>query len=91
MRIQFEAGTGNHFTGGVNYLISEDRTLYAECAVPEDASDDYGYLSMKSALVEAYKAAGGDPADLEFWYDGQEQYLEPDASADCEVYTEVDF
>lgn len=91
MRIQFEAGTGNHFTGGVNYLISEDRTLYAECAVPEGASDDYGYLILKAALSEAYKAAGGDPADLTFWYDGQEQYLEPDAYANCEVYTEVDF
>lgn len=67
MKIQFEAGTGNHFPGGVNYLISEDRTMYAECAVPEGASDDYGYMTMKAALIEAYKAAGGDPADLEFW------------------------
>lgn len=91
MRIQFEAGTGTHFDGSVNYLISTDRALYAECSVPEGASDDYGYLTMKSALIDAYKAAGGNPDDLECWYDGQEQYLESDASADCEVYTEVDF
>ena len=91
MKIQFEAGMGNHYEGSVNYLISDDRTLYAECAVPDRASDDYGYMTMKAALIEAYKAAGGDPADLEFWYDGQEQYLEADAYVDCEVYTEVDF
>lgn len=88
MKIKFEAGTGNHFPGSVNFLISEDRSLYAECSVPEGASDDYGYLEMKDALIDAVKAAGGDPDELEFWYDGQEQYLAADAAAICEVYVE---
>lgn len=91
MKVQFEAGNGTHFTGSVNYLISEDRRLYAECPVPEGASDDYGYLTMKAALIDAVKAAGGDPAELVFWYDGQEQYLAADAAADCEVYADTDF
>lgn len=90
MKIQFEAGNGIHFTGSVNCLISEDRSLYAECQVPEGASDDYGYLTLKAALIDAVKAAGGDPAELVFWYDGQEQFLNPDAAAPCEVYTEID-
>ena len=91
MRIQFEAGNGIHFPGSVNYLISDDKSLYAECPVPEGASDDYGYLTMKAALIDAVKAAGGDPDGLEFWYDGQENLLAPDAAADCEVYTDTDF
>ena len=92
MKIQFEAGSGTHFEGDVNYLISVDSDirLYAECPVPDGASDDYGYLTMKAVLVDAYKAAGGDPSLLEFWYDGQEQFLEDDASADCKVYIEID-
>ena len=86
-RIMFEAGTGRHFDGAVNYLISDDRNVYAECAVPEGVSDDYGYLTMVKALREQL----GSKADrYAFWYDGQENLLEADASADCEVYTEID-
>lgn len=91
MKIQFEAGNGIHFSGSVNFLVNEDRSLYAECQVPEGASDDYGYLTLKAALIDAVKTAGGDPDGLEFWYDGQEQYLAADAAAACEVYTETDF
>lgn len=87
MNIIFEAGTGRHFPGGVNYLLSIDGKLYAECPVPDGASDDYGYLTMKNALLSAYK---GDPDILVWWYDGQENLLAPDASADCEVYVEVE-
>ena len=91
MRIQFEAGNGIHFRGSVNMLISEDRSLYAECQVPEGASDDYGYITLKNALIDAVKDSGMDPAAIEFWYDGQERFLNSDAAAPCEVYTEVDF
>lgn len=90
MRIQFEAGNGTHFSGSVNFLASEDRSLYAECQVPEGASDDYGYITMKNTMIDAVKVAGGDPATLEFWYDGQEQLLNPDAAAPCEVYVDID-
>lgn len=93
IKIQFFSGIGNHFEGPVYYLIAAypaKEKIYAECAAPDGASDEYGYLTMKAALIKAYKAAGGDPEALEFWYDGQEQYLAPDASADCEVYTDID-
>lgn len=91
--IQFEAGTGKHFPGGVNYLVAgpgADVTIYAECPVPDECSDDYGYLTMKNAIIKAFEKAGGDPGQLSFWYDGQEENLDPDAAADCEVYVDVD-
>lgn len=84
MRMIFEAGSGRHFQGGVNYLISEDRRIYAECAVPDGASEDYGYLTMKQAIL----AAG--VSGLVFPYDGQESWLDADAAADCEVYTDIE-
>ena len=90
MKIQFEAGNGTHFSGSVNFLTNEDRSLYAECQVPEGASDDYGYITLKNAMIDAVMTAGGDPDELEFWYDGQENLLAPDATAPCEVYVEID-
>ena len=84
--IQFEAGEGRHFSGGVNLLRSTDGAIYAECPVPEDASDDYGYLTLAAAI----RSSGADLSAYEFWYDGQEGSLEADAGADCEVYTDID-
>lgn len=82
-KIQFEAGEGKHFDGGVNYLIGNG--VYAEVAIPEGCSEDYGYLTMKKAIQERLP-----DANLAFWYDGQEQYLAEDANADCEVYVEIE-
>lgn len=77
MRIQFEAGT-NANGHGINYLICmEDKDLYAEIEVPEGASDDFGYFVLKREIVA--KAAEKGIEDLEFWYDGQEDKLAPDA------------
>lgn len=91
MPIQFEAGNGRHFRGNVNFLISKNNSLYAECPVPDGASDDYGYVTMLTALVEAYKNVGGDPDNIEPWYTTRdERNLNADAWADCEVYTEVE-
>ena len=87
MKVTFEAGTGLHYEDCVNFMLTADRKVYAEVAVPEDASEDYGYMAMKNAIAEAY--AGTEP--LEFWYDGQEDKLSSDASADCEVYVESEW
>lgn len=86
MKISFEAGEGRNFSGAVNYMKSQDGTIYAEIAVPEGASEDYGYLTMKQAILDNYT---GTKAPV-FWYDGQEQHLEPDASADAKVYLEIE-
>ena len=84
-KIQFEAGQGQHFDG-VNLLRGEadGYSIYAEIEVPEGASEDYGYLTMKKAILEKLPELMAD-----FWYDGQEQYLAEDAEADAEVYLDI--
>ena len=78
-KLQFEA------TPAGNALHTLDGTIRATVAVPEGASEDYGYLAMKNAILAAYK--GTEP--LAFWYDGQEQYLAPDAAdGEPDVYIE---
>lgn len=80
--IQFESGEGRDVSGAVNYLVCLDNPdLYAEIPVPDGASDDYGYLALKDQILDQAAAAGIDRSALEFWYDGQEQYLSQDASA----------
>lgn len=82
IRLQFEAGNG------VNILDGEDENLaiYAEVKVPEGASEDYGYLTMKKEIEKRLPAG----VEVSYWYDGQEQYLAPDAAADAEVYVEIE-
>ena len=92
--IQFEAGESRYTeSGAVNFMIAQpdsDVDLYAEIAVPDGVSDDYGYLSLKSAILEQANDMG-IPADaLEFWYDGQEDHLEPDAAASDGIRSAAD-
>lgn len=84
MRIQFETGQGAF--GAVNFLSgrSDGVAVYAEVKVPEGASEDYGYLTMKRAVQKRIPNL-----ELHFQYDGQEQYLSDDADADCSVYIDV--
>lgn len=86
MKIQFEAGTSRHSSESVNYLIClDDDRLYAETVVPDGASDDYGYLTLKAEILREAAEMGINADTLEFWYDGQEDKLEPDAKANCPV------
>jgi hypothetical protein len=81
----FEAGQGNHFGGGVNFMLYQDDSckLYAEVAVPEEASEDYGYLAMKKALLPLALKHG-----IGFAYDGQDDALAEDAN-DGDVYMDT--
>lgn len=61
MKISFEAGTSRYGDHGVNYMITapgEKPVLYAECKVPTDATDDYGYFALKADIIDQAKAAG---------------------------------
>ena len=51
-KIQFESGTGIYFNAGVNYMTGEndDVSIYAEIAVPENTTEDFGYITMKNAI-----------------------------------------
>lgn len=68
-KLQFDAAPDG------NILHTLDNTIRATVPVPDGSSDDYGYLAMKHAILAAYH--GTEP--LEFWYDGQEDALNPDA------------
>lgn len=83
-RMQFMAGEGRNFEGSVNYIIGNG--YYAEISVPDGASEDYGYLTLKQALIERCP----ETADYDWWYDGQEDKLAEDAGADKEVYIDND-
>lgn len=67
-----------------NALFTADGTIRATVPVPSGASEDYGYLAMKTAILAAWR---GEP--LAFWYDGQEHLLSPDA-ADGTPRVEID-
>lgn len=88
--MQFEAGTKADGTG-INFLSgeNEDISIYAEIEIPEEeVSEDYGYLSMKEAILNKVSA---DIAELlEFQYDGQEAYLNEDAKAEGNISVEVE-
>jgi hypothetical protein len=79
IKLQFDA------TPEGNILHTLDNAIRAIVPVPDGASDDYGYLAMKNAILAAYH--GTEP--LEFWYDGQEDLLAPDA-ADGEPEVEIE-
>ena len=80
----YAAGSGRHFPGGVNYLISDDYTVYVECPVPDGAKEDYGYLRLKKAIPENVAK------DLTFPYDEWEDRLSEDADKATEVYVEIE-
>ena len=86
--VSFEAGTGVHFNGGVNFMHSEDGWLYAETPVPDGASEDYGYIALRDAILKLAAVHGVKQEEIEFPYDNQEEYLEQDANAECDVYAE---
>lgn len=90
MKLQFFAGEGKHF-GSVNYIIGESQEIdiYGEIEVPEGASEDYGFLAIKGAILKALEKMGKEP-ELSWPYEGQEDCLAADASAKAPVYVEID-
>lgn len=89
MNVQFLTGSGRHYRN-VNYLIGDNDllSLYAEVEVPDKASDDYGYITMKNALSSLL--SDDELKEISWQYDGQEQFLADDASVECNVYATVD-
>lgn len=85
MKIQFEA------TPEGNALLTVDGAIRATCPVTDGASEDFGYLTLKAAILNAFKAHNIPTDGLDFWYDGQEDALAPDASAACSVTLDIDF
>lgn len=74
VKFQFEAA------GDSNILWGEGRnfSIRASVNVPDGASEDYGYLAMKRAILNSLTEK--ERATVTFWYDGQEPYLAKDAA-----------
>ena len=79
LKINFEAGESRDGKG-INFMVClSDPDLYAEIAVPENGSEDYGYTNLKNDILRIATEKGISADQLSFWYDGQEQYLSDDA------------
>lgn len=87
--IQFEAGTQPNGTA-INYLFcdADNFRIYAEVEVPENASEDYGYITMRKAVEE--QLPGYIRKQIRFCYDGQEQYLAEDAEVQIDPYISIE-
>lgn len=78
--ISFEAGESRHGDYGVNFMLAmPGKEFYAECAVPEGADEDFGYMALKAEIIRQAVEQGIAPEQLTFWYDGQEEHLSDDA------------
>lgn len=79
-KVQFSAGPGIDNVD-VNYMLCQagDIHLYAETIWPVGTNEDYGYFTLKEVIIEEYRELGGNPKDLEFWYDYCESRLSEDA------------
>lgn len=93
MKMIFEGGEGRYFSyEGVNYLISDDHvdgepSIYAEVFVPDGASDEYGYLTMKDAILSKVPA---EIAKSLTWFYRDDEDLPEDAHAKCDVFLDID-
>ena len=89
IKINFYGGEGKRFKN-VNYLISEDGRVYAECNIQnnitEEDAEDYGYLTMKNAIIDELETKG---LDVEIEFPCNDELLDENASVDCDVFVEI--
>ena len=66
-----------------NMLYSSDNVISASCMIPDnmEVSEDYGYLTLKEAIIADLEAHGYATEDLRWNYDPCDYFAE-DASAD---------
>lgn len=79
IKMQFESGNDLRCLRGK----SEKMLIYAECDAPKGASRDYGYITMKKAILK--QLTEEEKEHITFCYDRMEKYLYDDAEADCSV------
>lgn len=75
--------------GNVLRAETENSIIQATCEVPEGASEEYGYLTLKKAILNEI---GSLNLDLHFLYEeeGYDASFEEDASADADVDLFID-
>ncbi len=87
MHFQFEAAGHENILWG---QADDGFKITASVTVPEGASEDYGYLAMKSAIMMELDMRAIDTEYIDFQYDGQEDGLADDADADADVLLDIE-
>lgn len=86
MNFQFEAANGGNVLRGE---AEDGFRITAFVVVPGDVSNDYGYLTMKTAIMEELDMREIPTEQIHFPYDGQEQHLMVDASVGTDVVIDI--
>ena len=82
---------GNALALSIETVADHFATLHAVIDTPDGASDDYGYIAMKAAIIADLEKHGFDASRFAFQYDGQEDKLAEDASADSRITVDIDY
>lgn len=86
MLFQFEAKQDKNILFG---KANDGFMITAYVTVPGGVGNDYGYLTMKTAIIEELDMREISRKEIRFPYDGQEQHLTSDADADTDVYIDI--
>ena len=87
MHFRFEAAGHENILWG---QADDGFKITASVTVPEGASEDYGYLTMKSAIMMELDMREIDTEYIDFQYDGQEDSLADDADAEADVLLDIE-
>lgn len=79
LKFQFEATEDGNVLWAENDIIK----VVATCKVPEGASEDYGYISLKNKIIKSIH--NRNYGMVFFPYDEQEDKLADDSRADVDV------
>lgn len=79
LKFQFEATEDGNMLWAENDVIK----VVATCEVPENASEDYGYMKLKNTIIKSIH--GRNCGMIFFPYDEEEDKLADDSRADVDV------
>ena len=87
MHFQFEAAGHENILWG---QADDGFKITASVEVPEGASEDYGYITMRRVIMTELDIREIDREYIDFPYDGQEDGLADDADADADVLLDIE-
>lgn len=79
------------YSAGNELASFPERVIVAYCPVPDDASEMYGYLTLKRAIIADLEAHGYSADTAQWHWQADESDLPEDAAADCEVTLDIDY
>lgn len=79
------------YSAGNELASFPDRYIVAYCPAPDDASEMYGYLTLKRAIISDLEAHGYSADNITWHWESADIDLPADASADCDVTLDIDY